>query len=102
METSARFRYRELRQLFIGGGVPRGAGAYFAVCRRPVCVAPGTPGLVCFKIYWKPDDPMTPYMVDAFAAGAPAARTRAAGAKRAAAAAAAGKVATPKRKKGGA
>ena len=56
-------QYYKFEQLWIGGRIPWGSGAFFVKCRKHVLVTPGTPGFRCLEIFWRAGDPL-PYIRD--------------------------------------
>lgn len=58
-------QYDDFHQLFVqraGRAVIVHCMRFFARCRRPVNVAPGTPGVAVLRIFWKEGDDWTPYV----------------------------------------
>ena len=55
-------QYDDFNQLFVDGGVIKHCMRFFARCRRPVNVAPGTPGVTVLRIFWKEGDARTPHV----------------------------------------
>ena len=55
-------QYDDFNQLFVGHGYIVHCMRFFARCRRPVNVAPGTPGVAVLRIFWKEGDNWTPYV----------------------------------------
>ena len=55
-------QYDDFNQLFVGHGYIVHCMRFFARCRRPVNVAPGTPGVAVLRIFWKEGDDWTPYV----------------------------------------
>ena len=55
-------QYDDFNQLFVDGGVIKHCMRFFARCRRPVNVAPGTPGVTVLRIFWKEGDAWTPHV----------------------------------------
>ena len=55
-------QYDDFHQLFVQGGLIVHCMRFFARCRRPVNVAPGTPGVTVLRIFWKEGDARTPHV----------------------------------------
>ena len=55
-------QYDDFNQLFVGHGYIVHCMRFFARCRRPVNVAPGTPGVAVLRIFWKEGAPMDPHV----------------------------------------
>jgi hypothetical protein len=55
-------QYDDFHQLFVQGGLIVHCMRFFARCRRPVNVAPGTPGVAVLRIFWKEGAPMDPHV----------------------------------------
>ena len=55
-------QYDDFNQLFVGAGLIVHCMRFFARCRRPVNVAPGTPGVAVLRIFWKEGAPMDPHV----------------------------------------
>ena len=55
-------QYEAFHQVYRRGGIITQAMRFFARCRRPVNVAPGTPGVAVLRIFWKEGAPMDPHV----------------------------------------
>ena len=55
-------QYNDFNQLFVGYGYIVHCMRFFARCRLPVNVAPGTPGVAVLRIFWKEGAPMDPHV----------------------------------------
>ena len=55
-------QYGDFHQVFSSGGIITQCMRFFARCRLPVNVAPGTPGVAVLRIFWKEGDDWTPYV----------------------------------------
>ena len=55
-------QYGDFHQVFASGGRIVTCMRFFARCRLPVNVAPGTPGVAVLRIFWKEDAPMDPHV----------------------------------------
>ena len=55
-------QYDDFNQLFVQGGRIIHCMRFFARCRLPVNVAPGTPGVAVLRIFWKEGAPMDPHV----------------------------------------
>ena len=55
-------QYGDFHQLFCAGGTIKQCMRFFARCRLPVNVAPGTPGVAVLRIFWEAGAPMDPHV----------------------------------------
>ena len=55
-------QYDDFNQLFVQGGRIIHCMRFFARCRLPVNVAPGTPGVAVLRIFWEEGAPMDPHV----------------------------------------